>query len=107
MLLSTEHWKYTKLPHLLQKLLADNTCSASKTGLFHRATLVASLSYKHATLYGSKKAMDRVNMVRCSTMLQIHTWKLWLVGKMKSLNDLRGREWTVYQVCTMLTRIYE
>lgn len=47
---SAEHWKYTKLPNLLQKFLADNICTASETGLFHRATLVGSLSYKHATM---------------------------------------------------------
>jgi hypothetical protein len=47
---STEQWKYTKLPNFLQKFFADNICSASETGLFHRATLVSSLSYKHATL---------------------------------------------------------
>jgi hypothetical protein len=47
---STEHWKYTKLPNLLQKFFADNICSASETGLFHCATLVGSLSYKLATL---------------------------------------------------------
>jgi hypothetical protein len=46
----TEHWKYTKLPNLLQKFLADNICTASETGLFHLATLVSSLSYKHVIL---------------------------------------------------------
>jgi len=47
---STEHWKYTKLPNLLQKFFSGNICSASETNLFHRATLVGFLSYKHATL---------------------------------------------------------
>jgi len=41
----TEHWKYTKLPNLLQEFFADNICSVSETGLFHRALLVGSLSY--------------------------------------------------------------
>lgn len=42
---STEHWKYTKFPNLLQEFFADSICSAIETGLFHRATLVGSLSY--------------------------------------------------------------
>ena len=101
---STEQWKSTKLPNFFQKFFADNICSADETGLFHHATLV---SYKHATLYGSKKAMDHVNMLCCSNMSQIDTRKLWLLGKMLSLDALRGIEWTVYQFCTMLTRICE
>jgi len=51
--------------------------------------------------------MDLVNVVRCSNMSQIDTWELSLVGKMISLNALRGTEWTVYQFFTVLTRICE
>jgi len=47
---STEHWKHTKLSKFLQKFFADNICSASETGLFHRATRGGFLRYKHATL---------------------------------------------------------
>jgi hypothetical protein len=60
---SGEQWKSTKLPNLLQKFCADNIYDADETGLFYCATLDGSLSYKSATLSGSKKAMDYVTVL--------------------------------------------
>jgi hypothetical protein len=58
-----EQWKSTKLPNLVQKLCADNICNADETGLLYRATTAGSLSYKHATLSGSKKRNGLFNCV--------------------------------------------
>jgi hypothetical protein len=52
-----------KLPNLLQKFCTDDIYSANETGLFYRATADGFLIYKHGTLSGSKKAMDRVTDV--------------------------------------------
>jgi hypothetical protein len=61
---SAEQCKSTQLPNLLQKFCADEIYNADETGLFYHATLDGSLSYKHATLSGSKKALDRVAVLR-------------------------------------------
>jgi hypothetical protein len=62
-----EQWKSTKLPNLLQKFCADDIYSADETGLLYHA-MPNSLSYRHATLSDSKKAMDRVTVLCCSKM---------------------------------------
>jgi hypothetical protein len=65
---SPEQWKSTKLPNLLQKFRADDIYNANKTSLFHHAMPDGSLSYKHATLPGSKKAIDCVTVLCCTNM---------------------------------------
>jgi hypothetical protein len=65
---SAEQWKSTKLPNLLQKFCADDIYIADETGLLYHATPDGSLSYKHATLAGSKKTMDPVTVLCCSNM---------------------------------------
>jgi hypothetical protein len=58
MLLISVKWESTKLPNLLQQFCADDICNANETGSFYHMMLDSSLSYKHANLSGSKKAMD-------------------------------------------------
>jgi hypothetical protein len=48
---------------LLQKFCTNDTYNADETGLFYHVMLDGSLSYKHATLSGSKKAMDCVTVL--------------------------------------------
>jgi hypothetical protein len=60
---SAERQKSTKLPNLLQTLCSDDIYSADETSIFYRATLDGSISHKYATLSGSKKAMDRTNVL--------------------------------------------
>jgi hypothetical protein len=71
-----EQWKSTKLPNLLQKFCADDIYSAYETGLLHHAMLDGSISYIHATLSGSNKAMDCVPVLCCSNMSGTDKWKL-------------------------------
>jgi hypothetical protein len=78
---SAEQWKFTKLPDFLQKFCADDICNADKTSLFYRAPPDGSLSYIHATLAASKKAVDRVNVLCCSNMSGTDKWKLLVIGK--------------------------
>jgi hypothetical protein len=78
---SAEKWKSTKLPKLLQKCCADDIYNANETVLFHLATLDGSLSYKHAALPHSKKAMDCVTVLCCSSMRGTDKWKLLVIGK--------------------------
>jgi hypothetical protein len=66
---------------LLQKFCADDVYSASETGLFYRAMLDGSLSYEHATLSNSKKAVDHVTELCCSNMPGTDKWKLLVIGK--------------------------
>jgi hypothetical protein len=54
---SADRWKYTKLPNLPQKFCADDIYNADETGLFCCAMPDGFLSYKHATLSGSKTTM--------------------------------------------------
>jgi hypothetical protein len=77
---NSEQWKSTKLPNLLQKLCVDDIYNANETGLFYRATLGGFLSYKHADLSGSNKAMDRVNMLCSSNMSGADEQKLLVIG---------------------------
>jgi hypothetical protein len=65
---SAEQWKSTKLSNLLQKFCAGDTYSAIETGLFYRAMLDSPMSYRHAALSGSKRAMDSVTVLFCSNM---------------------------------------
>jgi hypothetical protein len=65
---SAEQWKSTKLPNLFQKFCADDIYNAEKTSSFQHAKPDGSLNYKHTTLSGSKKAMDRVTVLCCSNM---------------------------------------
>jgi hypothetical protein len=60
---SAEQWKSTKLPNLLQKCSADDLYNADETGLFYRSKPNGSLSYKHATLSGSKKTVDHTTVM--------------------------------------------
>jgi hypothetical protein len=62
MLLSDEKWESTKLPNLLQKFCPDDIYNADETGLFYHTMPDSSLSYKHTTLSGSKKAMDCITV---------------------------------------------
>jgi hypothetical protein len=64
--IDAEKWKYTKLLNLLQKYSTVDIYNGDETGLFYRATPGGCLSYKHATLYSSKKAMDNVTL-SCSS----------------------------------------
>jgi hypothetical protein len=65
---NAEKWKSTKLPNLHQKCCTDNIYNANETGLFYPATLDGSLSYKHITLFASKKPIDCVIVLCCSSM---------------------------------------
>jgi hypothetical protein len=66
---------------VLKKFCADDIYSADEAGLFYRATPDGSLSYKHATLSGSKKAMDRVTVLCCSNMSENDKWNVLVIGK--------------------------
>jgi hypothetical protein len=66
---------------LHQKFCADGIYNADETGLFHPAMLDSSLIYKHAALSGSKKAMDHVTVLCCSSMSGNDKWKLLVIGK--------------------------
>jgi hypothetical protein len=57
-----------------------------------------SLSYEQATLHGWKKAMDHVTVLHCSNMSGTDKRKLLVI---------RGLVQTVYQFCTMLTKMHE
>jgi hypothetical protein len=49
-----------------------------------------SLSYKHTTLSGSKKAMDRVTVLSCSSMSGTDKWKLLVIGKRAKPQCFKG-----------------
>jgi hypothetical protein len=100
--LSAEQWKSTKLPNLLQKFCADDMYNADETGLFYHATPAGSLSYKHATLSGSEKAMDCVTVLCCSNLSGTDKRKLLVIGKRAKPRYFKGLVWAVYQFCTML-----
>jgi hypothetical protein len=57
---SAEQWNSTGLPNLLRKFCADDIYFANEAGLFYCAMADVSLSYKHATLSDSEKAMNCV-----------------------------------------------
>jgi hypothetical protein len=67
--------------------------------------LDGSLSYKHATLSGSEKAMDCVT-VFCGSRQDLKNRSYWLLGTGLSLGALRGLVWTVYHFSTRLTKIH-
>jgi hypothetical protein len=90
---------------LLQKFCADDIYNADETSLFYHAMLDGSLSYKHATLSGSKKAMDCVLCYAVQTCQELINGSCWLLGKGLSLGVLRGLVWTVYQFCIMPTKM--
>jgi hypothetical protein len=78
---NAEQWESTKLPNLLQKFSTDNVYSTDETGLFYCVTSDSSLSYKHTTVSGSKKAVDIVTVLCCSNMSGTDKRKLLVIGK--------------------------
>jgi hypothetical protein len=102
---SAEQWKSTNLPNLLQKFCTDDIHNANETGLFYHAIADGSLSYKHRTLSGSKKATVSVTVLCCSNMSGTDEEKLLVTGT-RGLNALKGLVWTVYQFYTMLTKMH-
>jgi hypothetical protein len=78
---SGEQWKSTTLPDLLKKFCADDIYNVDETGLFYPAMPNGSLSYRHATLSCSEKAMDRVPVLCCLDMSESDKRKLLVIGK--------------------------
>jgi hypothetical protein len=87
---SSEQWKSTKLQKLLQKFCADDIYNANETGLFYCATPDSSLSYKHATLSGTKKAVDCATMLCCSNMSGTDKQKLLVIAKRAKPQCFKG-----------------
>jgi hypothetical protein len=77
---SAEQCKSTKLLNLLQKFYTDEIYNVNETGLFYHATLDGSLSYRHATLSGSK-AMDRLSVLNRSNTSETDKLKLMVTGE--------------------------
>jgi hypothetical protein len=101
-----EQCKSTELPNLPQKICADDIYNADETGLFYRATPDGFLSYRHATLSGSKKAMDCVTLLCSSNMSGIDKWKLLVTGEdAKPLCFKGDRVWAVDKFCAMLLKM--
>jgi hypothetical protein len=88
---------------LLQKFWADDIYKAEETDMFYGARADGALSYKYTTLYASKKAIYRVNVLCCSKMPA--KGSCWLLRKPISFDALKGLEWTIYQFCTTITRM--
>lgn len=65
---SSEQWRNTKMPALLENFCADDIYNVDETGLYYRATPDGSLCYKHTALSGYKKAMDRITVLCCANM---------------------------------------
>jgi hypothetical protein len=78
------------MPKLLQKFCADDIYNANDASLFYHATLDGSLSYKHSTLSGSKKATDCVTVLCCSNMSGTDKRKLLVIGKRAKPSCFRG-----------------
>jgi hypothetical protein len=79
--------------------------NADEIGLFYHAKPDDTLSYKHATLSGSGKALDCVTVLSCSNMSGTNKQKRLVTGKKLSLGALRALVWTVCQFCTILTKM--
>jgi hypothetical protein len=79
--MSAEQWKCTRLPKFALKICVDDIYSADETGLFYRATPKGSLSYRHATLSGSKEAMVCATFSCCSNMSGTYKRKLLVNGE--------------------------
>jgi hypothetical protein len=103
---SAEQWKSTRLPNLQQKFCADDIYSANETGLFYCAMPDGPQSYKHATLSDSEKAVDSVIVLCCSYMSGTEKRKLLVIGKRAKPWSFKGLVWTVYQFCTILTKMH-
>jgi hypothetical protein len=100
---SSEQWKSTKLPNLLQKFCADNIYSAYETSLLHRATSVGSLSYKHTNkCVWFKESNVSCNCCAVQTYQELVNGSCWLLGKGLSLDALRKLVWTVDQFSTTM-----
>jgi hypothetical protein len=93
---SDEKWKSTKLPNLLQKCCVDDIYNADETGLFYPVMPDRFLSYKHTTLSGSKKAMDCVTVLCCSSMTGTDKWKTLVIGK-------RAKHWCFREIVSTKT----
>ncbi|KFM74085.1 Tigger transposable element-derived protein 4, partial [Stegodyphus mimosarum] len=76
-----KEWKSTELPELLENFSADDIYNVYEIGLYYRATPHGWLSYKHIALSSSKKAMDRVTVLRCSNMSGTDRRKLLVIRK--------------------------
>jgi hypothetical protein len=87
---SAEQWNSTKLPNLLQKFCPDNIYNADKTDLFYCVKPDGSLSYKHATLSGSQKTMDRVTVLCCSNRSGTDTQKFLVIEKRDNPRCFKG-----------------
>jgi hypothetical protein len=68
--------------------------------------LEGSLRYKHPTLVQRKQGMV-CNHFALQSSQEMTNGSCWLLGKGLSLSALRGLVWTVYQFCTMLTKMHE
>ncbi|XP_051784514.1 tigger transposable element-derived protein 6-like [Erpetoichthys calabaricus] len=85
-----EKWKSSKLPELLKQFCADDIYNADETGLYYRATPDGSLCYKHETLVGSKKEMDRITVLCCSNMSGSDKRKLLVIGQSAKPRCFKG-----------------
>jgi hypothetical protein len=72
-----------RLSQLLDEYSLENIFNADETELFYRATPDGSLTYKHHTLVGSKKAMDRVTVLCCCNANGGEKRPLFVIGKSK------------------------
>ncbi|XP_060872747.1 tigger transposable element-derived protein 6-like [Metopolophium dirhodum] len=78
-----DEWKFTKLPQILAKFSFDDIYNADETGLYYRATPDGSLCFKHESIAGSKKAMDRITILCCVNASGTDKKKLLVIGKSK------------------------
>lgn len=78
-----DEWKYTKLPQILAKFSLDDIYNADETGLYYRATPDGSLCFKHESIAGSKKGMDRITILCCVNASGTDKKKLLVIGKSK------------------------
>jgi hypothetical protein len=79
-----------KTAKLALEFFADDIYTVDETGLFYHAMPDCSLSYKHATVSGSKKAIDRVTVLCCSNMTGTDKWKLLVTGNMAKHQCFKG-----------------
>ena len=78
---SAKVWQNAKLEDILARYDPDDIYNADETGLFYRATPDGSLTYRHETISGWKKAMDRVTVLCCTNMTGTDKKKLVVIGK--------------------------
>ena len=67
---SASAFKNKQIPSLWESFNAENILNADETGLYYRATPASSLIYKHETVTGSKKTMDRITILCCANIAE-------------------------------------